>query len=87
MKMEEWKTFYTHQNFPTISFNCELRIKDDMVVSGLNFFFGAFQYLMQKDEPIWSDLFKEYEGKKISNGTTIKFKLPFALLSKEKELL
>ena len=79
MKMEEWKTFFTHQVSPHDLVHCELRIKDDLIVSGLNFFFGAFQYLMQKDEPIWSDIFKEYEGKKISNGTTIKFKLPFAI--------
>ena len=73
------ENFYYASKISNVMVNCELRIKDDMVVSGLNFFFGAFQYLMQKEEPTWGELFQEYEGRRISNGTVLKFRLPFAI--------
>ena len=86
MKMEEWKTFYASKS-PHDLVHCELRIKDDMVVSGLNFFFGAFQYLMQKDEPIWSDLLENTKERKFQKAQRLNLNSLLQLPSKEKELL
>lgn len=62
---------------------CELKLKDDLVLSGLHYFFGAFEYLdshfASKNFELWGSITKNFEGKKIekNNNVILKFSLPF----------
>jgi len=62
---------------------CELKLKDDMILSGLHYFFGAFEYLDSKfaceNLEHWKNVSASYEGKKInkSDMVVLNFKLPF----------
>ncbi|MAX66042.1 MAG: carboxylating nicotinate-nucleotide diphosphorylase [Bacteriovoracaceae bacterium] len=68
--------FYTH-SLPQDLVECQLKIKDDMVLSGLPFFFETFNYLTQN--PFDYSEFLFWEGKKIlkQDSREIKFQLPF----------
>ena len=55
---------------------CQLKIKSDVLLSGLPYFVGAFNYL-GADLPY--DEFKQYEGKFLVKGEVITFSLPFSL--------
>ncbi|WP_127718425.1 carboxylating nicotinate-nucleotide diphosphorylase [Halobacteriovorax sp. HLS] len=58
--------------------SCSLKIKDDMILSGLPYFVAAFNYLGAQLD--WN-IFKEYEGKQFSKSdlSQINFTLPFSL--------
>lgn len=55
---------------------CQLKIKSDVLLSGLPYFVGAFNYLGA--ELSYED-FKQYEGKLMAKGEVITFSLPFSL--------
>jgi nicotinate-nucleotide pyrophosphorylase (carboxylating) len=59
---------------PDEEVECILKIKSNLILSGLPFFVGAFNYLGAKINYLE---FENYEGKKLSAGSEIKFKLPF----------
>lgn len=67
-----------HTNFAYISklpkdtVSCSLKFKQDMVVAGLPFFEGVFEYLGVKGLELAG-----LEGKEIKNGEELNFKLPF----------
>lgn len=70
------KNFYYDLHLPQNNVECELKVKSDLVLSGLPFFIGAFKYL---DPTInWSEIMK-YEGKKFTKGETFlyQFRMPF----------
>ena len=62
---------------------CELKIKDNMILSGLHYFFGAFNYLNPEiyltNKKQWSEIFCQYEGKSLqkNDGVILYFDLPF----------
>ena len=69
---------YTYlETLPSGKVECVLKIKDDMVLAGLPFFFETFNYLSK--EVIDYEHFLELEGKsfKKSDQTEICFTLPF----------
>ncbi|MBP9681547.1 MAG: carboxylating nicotinate-nucleotide diphosphorylase [Bacteriovorax sp.] len=55
---------------------CQLKIKSDILLSGLPYFIGAFNFLGA--ELSYED-FKQYEGKFFAKGEVIPFSLPFSL--------
>lgn len=67
--------FYLRE-LPTKVVECELRIKSDVLLSGLPYFIGAFNYLGGN---LKYDSFDKYEGKNFSKGEVISFVLPFAI--------
>lgn len=67
--------FYMNQ-LPTGMVECSLKIKSDVLLSGLPYFVGAFNYLGAQLD--YND-FKQYEGKNFKKGEVITFKLPFAI--------
>lgn len=67
--------FYLNQ-LPGDEVECILKIKSDVLLSGLPYFVGAFNYLGAKLN--YSD-FEKYEGRSLAKGETIHFKLPFAI--------
>jgi nicotinate-nucleotide pyrophosphorylase (carboxylating) len=67
--------FYLNQ-LPTTQVECILKIKSDVMLSGLPYFVGAFNYLGSQLD------YKELamnEGVNFSKGHTITFKIPFAI--------
>jgi nicotinate-nucleotide pyrophosphorylase (carboxylating) len=67
--------FYLSQ-LPTDQVECILKIKSDILLSGLPYFVGAFNYLGAKLD------YKEisiHEGMNFKKGSTIAFNLPFAI--------
>lgn len=62
-------------NLPSETVKCELKLKDDLILSGLPWFVSAFQYLGAKN----LEGLLEFEGKtfKKADGAIIKFELPF----------
>lgn len=67
--------FYLNQ-LPTDTVECSLKIKSDVMLSGLPYFVGAFNFLGAELD--YND-FKKYEGKNFKKGEVITFKLPFAI--------
>jgi nicotinate-nucleotide pyrophosphorylase (carboxylating) len=67
--------FYLNQ-LPEEIVECVLKIKSDVLLSGLPYFIGAFNYL---GASLDYNEFKKYEGKTYKKGETITFKLPFAI--------
>jgi len=66
------------QSLPMDKVDCSLKIKDDLVLAGLPYFFGAFNYLganLQIEEHL------SFEGKKFKkeDQSMLSFELPFAL--------
>ena len=71
-------TYYL-QSLPADLVDCKLIIKDDCLISGLSYFFSAFNYLGHWDEELFSHVFKEFEGKRFfkNEKKEIHFRLPF----------
>lgn len=67
--------FYLNQ-LPNDLVECSLKIKSDVLLSGLPYFVGAFNYLGANLD--YND-FKKYEGKNYNKGEVITFTLPFAI--------
>jgi nicotinate-nucleotide pyrophosphorylase (carboxylating) len=64
------------QNLPHDLVNCEIKIKDDLILCGLPYFFEAFNYL--SDSKMNYDEFLVNEGKSFQTGdNSIQFTLPF----------
>lgn len=65
---------------PTDMVSCKLKVKSDLVMAGLPFFFEVFTYL--QGEPIYyQEAISEYEGKflKEKDHVQIEFDLPFSV--------
>ena len=71
------KNFSYLHSLPEKTVNCCLKIKDDMVLAGLPFFFEAFNYISQTK--IDYNNYFGHEGGSFSKteGCTINFELPF----------
>jgi nicotinate-nucleotide pyrophosphorylase (carboxylating) len=67
--------FY-QQQLPNEIVNCSLKIKSDMVLSGLPYFVSAFNFLGAE---LSMNDFREFEGKFFKAGEVITFTLPFSL--------
>lgn len=67
--------FYLNQ-LPMDEVECLLKIKSDVLLSGLPYFIGAFNFLGAK---LVLEDFKKYEGKNFKKGEVITFRLPFAI--------
>lgn len=68
-------TFYL-EKLPDDDVTCLLKIKSDLVLAGIPYFVGAFNYLGAN---LSMHEFEKYEGKKISAGEVISFSLPFSI--------
>jgi len=68
--------FYS-SNLPQENVTCSLKVKEEMLLSGLAYFFGAFRYLGAKEDSHWHEIFQEYEGRHFSSNEEINFELPF----------
>ncbi|MFT6633769.1 MAG: nicotinate-nucleotide pyrophosphorylase (carboxylating) [Bacteriovoracaceae bacterium] len=71
------KNFSYLVTLPDENVRCSLKIKDDLILAGLPFFFETFNYLM--NEKINYKEHLKYEGKRISKADefSIEFSLPF----------
>ena len=67
--------FYLRE-LPTEVVECELKIKSDVLLCGLPYFVGAFNYL---GGSLSYDTFSNFEGKNFSKGEVISFMLPFSI--------
>ncbi len=65
--------FYLNQ-LPKCQVNCQLKIKSDVLLSGLPYFVGAFNYL---GASLDGTLVTANEGKHFTKGSLIEFSLPF----------
>lgn len=61
---------------PMTEVECHLKIKSDVLLSGLPYFLGAFNFLGAE---LNYQEFIKYEGQHFKQGDIISFKLPFAL--------
>tara|TARA_B100000886_G_scaffold321208_1_gene263244 strand:- start:296 stop:1156 length:861 start_codon:yes stop_codon:yes gene_type:complete len=74
--------FY-QSTLPTDLVKCKLKLKDDLVLSGLPYFFGAFDFLnpvfTNKNIDHWNNLTARFEGKRIrkTDQVVLDFDLPF----------
>lgn len=74
------RNFLYMSKLPQDQVSCSLKIKSDLVLAGLPFFFEVFSYLM--DTPLYyNEAVKEFEGKnfKKEDKKEIIFDLPFAV--------
>jgi nicotinate-nucleotide pyrophosphorylase (carboxylating) len=67
---------YYLNKLPVDEVECILKIKSDVMLSGLPYFVGAFNYLGAN---LSYDQFSQYEGVHFKKGEVITFKLPFAI--------
>ena len=67
--------FYLRE-LPEEVVECQLKIKSDLLLSGLPFFVAAFNFL---GAHLSYDDFKKYEGKNFAQGEVIPFQLPFSI--------
>jgi nicotinate-nucleotide pyrophosphorylase (carboxylating) len=67
--------FYLRE-LPTDLVTCHLKIKSDLVLSGLPYLVGAFNFLGAN---LSYDDFKKYEGREYKKGAVIDFVLPFSI--------
>lgn len=74
------RNFHYINSLPKDKVSCSLKFKDDMIVSGLPYFFETFNYLL-KDTLKYSD-YMSLEGQKIfkANNVELKFELPFNIV-------
>jgi len=68
--------FYLRE-LPQTLVECQLKIKSNVLLSGLPYFVGAFNYLGAKLS--YNEHFLKYEGKNFVKGEVISFHLPFAI--------
>ena len=61
---------------PSNEVECLLKIKSDVVLSGLPYFFSAFNYLGAK---VNDEIINKYEGQRLNRGEVITFQLPFSI--------
>lgn len=75
-------SFYLH-SLPMDLVNCEIKIKSDLVLAGLPYFFSVFQKIAPSFvSPEMFQLFRDFEGKHLKSSTSLThqdFKLPFAV--------
>jgi nicotinate-nucleotide pyrophosphorylase (carboxylating) len=73
------RNLYYINSLPSDMVRCSLKIKDNMVLSGLPYFVEVFKYL--GDDSLSYDFFKEYEGQEFrkDDKSEIQFELPFAI--------
>jgi len=64
------------RDLPQSEVQCQLKIKSDLLLSGLPYFVGAFNYLGAN---LKYEDFKIHEGKKFVRGEVISFNLPFSI--------
>lgn len=65
------------EKLPEEKVNCRLHLKSDMVLSGLPWFLGVFDYLEEKG--FASESLKKYEGKSFTKGEVLELgELPFS---------
>lgn len=71
------RNFHYLKSLPSHEVKCFLKIKDDLILSGLPFFFETFNFLLEK--PIDYQKYLEFEGKKFKKEEKfeIEFTLPF----------
>lgn len=71
------RNFAYISKLPADHVKCTLKLKDDMILAGLPFFFETFNYLLNQD--MGYDRFNEYEGKRVfkKDKTELTFELPF----------
>lgn len=69
------QSFTYINSLPSDLVKCHLKIKSDLKLAGLSFFFESFNFLM--NEKISYQEFLSYEGKNLKKGTEIIFDLPF----------
>jgi nicotinate-nucleotide pyrophosphorylase (carboxylating) len=62
------------KNLPTENVTCNLKIKSNLILAGLPYFVGAFNYLGSN---LSINEFEKYEGQHFSAGENISFTLPF----------
>lgn len=67
--------FYLRE-LPEKSVECNLKIKSDVILCGLPYFIGAFNYLGAQ---LKYESFKKFEGKFMVKGEVISFTLPFSI--------
>ncbi len=67
---------YYLNSLPQTPVECILKIKSDVLLSGLPYFVAAFNYLGAK---LNYDKFKIHEGKNFAKGEVITFTLPFSI--------
>ena len=73
-KEEELNNSFYLNELPTDRVECQLKIKSDLILSGLPFFVAAFNFLGANLDP---HSFEKMEGKKINKGEVFCFELPF----------
>jgi nicotinate-nucleotide pyrophosphorylase (carboxylating) len=66
--------FYYLTKLPNEEIECSLKIKSDVLLSGLPYLVGAFNFLGAK---LSMFEFENFEGKNFKQGEVIKFNLPF----------
>ncbi len=78
---EIFKNLYYQTKLPSIEVECQLKFKDDMVISGLPFFYEVLRYFNFKNDEL-EGVFLSTEGNKVkkSDNFQISFKLPFNLV-------
>lgn len=69
------RNLFYQESLPADLVKCSLKIKDDMILSGLPWFQESFAYL-KSDFKLPTSLI-ENEGKKLTKGTEFNFDLPF----------
>jgi nicotinate-nucleotide pyrophosphorylase (carboxylating) len=71
------RNFAYVSKLPTDMVTCTLKLKDDMILAGLPFFFETFNFLLEEKLPYQK--FLEFEGKRINrkDQEEIHFDLPF----------
>lgn len=73
------RNLYYINSLPSDKVRCSLKLKDDLVLAGLPYFYEVFKYL--GEEELSYETFAQFEGKefKKSDKTEITFELPFSV--------
>lgn len=64
------------EKLPNDAVTCMLKIKSDLVLAGIPYFVGAFNYL---GAHLSMQEFEKYEGERLAAGEVISFTLPFSI--------
>lgn len=78
---ELFKNYFYQTKLPNVTVNCQLKFKDDLVISGLPFFYEVLRYFEFRNEEL-EELFLSTEGKEVkkSENFELHFALPFNLV-------
>ena len=77
------QNLFYQSSLPRDFVQCQLKLKDDMILSGLHYFFGAFKFLDHQayldNQKVWNEFFRQNEGTSIKKDDNIilNFNLPF----------